>query len=112
MTKHIDIQHHFIRNLVEFDTLLLHHINTDLQLPHLFTKLLDFLRLESLSKAISVCVGSLGCVVVLKVGCILHFYSLCYVAQVLEVCLFILWYSHAYVALCVVYYFNLYILIV
>ncbi|XP_057445590.1 uncharacterized protein LOC130737756 [Lotus japonicus] len=40
-TKHIDIRHHFIRELVEEKIITLEHVETDLQLAEIFTKALD-----------------------------------------------------------------------
>ena len=40
-TKHIDIQYHFIRDLVEEKVISLEHISTENQLVDLFTKPLD-----------------------------------------------------------------------
>ncbi|XP_022883371.1 GDSL esterase/lipase 7-like [Olea europaea var. sylvestris] len=54
-TKHIDIRHHFIRELVESNVVSLEHIATENQLADLFTKPLDGLRFESLRKAVGVC---------------------------------------------------------
>lgn len=54
-TKHIEIHHHFIRDLVEDDILALEHIPTDKQLADIFTKALDSNRFEQLWKSIGVC---------------------------------------------------------
>ena len=54
-TKHIEIRHHFIRDLVEDNLLELIFIPTEKQLADLFTKPLDNLRFASLRKAIGVC---------------------------------------------------------
>lgn len=54
-TKHIDIQHHFIRELVEQKHVEIEHVVTDLQLADLFTKLLDFNRFVTLRDFIGVC---------------------------------------------------------
>ena len=40
-TKHIDIRHHFIRDLVEDKVITLEHVATELQLADIFTKALD-----------------------------------------------------------------------
>ncbi|MCI36366.1 copia protein (gag-int-pol protein), partial [Trifolium medium] len=40
-TKHIDIHHHFIRELVEDKVVTLEHIATENQLADIFTKALD-----------------------------------------------------------------------
>ena len=47
-TKHIEIRHHFIRELVENGTLTLKFIHTDDQNANLFTKPLDSKRFEFL----------------------------------------------------------------
>ncbi|KAI5313451.1 hypothetical protein L3X38_042627 [Prunus dulcis] len=54
-TKHIDIRHHFIRDLVADDLLALKYIPTDKQLADIFTKLLDNNRYEHLRQSIGVC---------------------------------------------------------
>lgn len=53
--KHIDICHHFIRDLVEEKVISLEFVPTKSQLADLFTKPLDSLRFESLRKSIGVC---------------------------------------------------------
>ena len=40
-TKHIDIRHHFIRELVEEIIVALEHVANELQLADIFTKALD-----------------------------------------------------------------------
>ena len=40
-TKHIDIRHHFIRDLVEEKVVTLEHVDTEEQLTDIFTKALD-----------------------------------------------------------------------
>lgn len=54
-TKHIDIRHHFIRELVEDGIIALDHIETEHQKADLFTKPLDFVRFEYLRKSVGVC---------------------------------------------------------
>ena len=54
-TKHIDIRHHFIRDLVEEKVIALEHIPTELQLADILTKPLDALNFERLRKSIGVC---------------------------------------------------------
>jgi hypothetical protein len=54
-TKHIDIKHHFLRDLVESEVVSLSFIPTDNQLVDILTKHLDGSRFESLRKAIGVC---------------------------------------------------------
>ena len=53
-TKHIEIRHHFIRELVENDTLTLEFIHTDDQKADLFTKPLDSKQFEFLRLNIGV----------------------------------------------------------
>lgn len=54
-TKHIDIRHHFIRDLVEDKILALEFISTEHQLADLFTKPLDQIRFEHLRRSIGIC---------------------------------------------------------
>jgi hypothetical protein len=54
-TKHIDIKHHFLRDLVESEVVSLSFIPTNNQLADILTKPLDGSRFESLRKAIGVC---------------------------------------------------------
>ncbi|KAG9450314.1 hypothetical protein H6P81_010279 [Aristolochia fimbriata] len=51
-TKHIDIRHHFIRDLVEDGKVVLNHISTDKQLADIFTKSVDVKRFEYLRGAL------------------------------------------------------------
>jgi len=53
-TKHIEIQHHFIQELVEDGTLTLEFIHTDDQKADLFTKPLDSKQFEFLHQNIGV----------------------------------------------------------
>ncbi|BFG37724.1 hypothetical protein CerSpe_239980 [Prunus speciosa] len=54
-TKHIDIRHHFIRELVEENVLSLEFITTEKQLADIFTKPLDNLRFETLRQSLGIC---------------------------------------------------------
>jgi hypothetical protein len=54
-TKHIDIRHHFIRDLVENQVVSLDYVSTENQLADLFTKPLDGSRFEYLRNAIGIC---------------------------------------------------------
>jgi transposase InsO family protein len=54
-TKHIDIRHHFLRDLVESEVVSISFIPTENQLADILTKPLDSNRFESLRKAIGVC---------------------------------------------------------
>jgi hypothetical protein len=60
-TKHIDIRHHFLRDLVESEVASLSFIPTDNKLADILTKPLDGSRFESLRKAIGVCDMSKTC---------------------------------------------------
>lgn len=54
-TKHIDLQHHFIRELVEAKVIPLEHVRTNKQLADIFIKPLDASRFESLRVALGLC---------------------------------------------------------
>ncbi|KAL0695345.1 hypothetical protein Bca4012_062525 [Brassica carinata] len=54
-TKHIDIRHHFIRELVEDNHVVIEHVVTDLQLADIFTTSLEYNRFIKLRNAIGVC---------------------------------------------------------
>ncbi|XP_019173231.1 PREDICTED: uncharacterized protein LOC109168701 [Ipomoea nil] len=54
-TKHIDIRHHFIRELVEEKEIIMEYTSTDKNLADLFTKPLDKSRFELLRAALGVC---------------------------------------------------------
>lgn len=53
-TKHIDIRHHFIRELVDEQQVVIEHVVTELQLADLFTKPLDLNRFVILRNSIGV----------------------------------------------------------
>ena len=53
-TKHIDIRHHFIRDLVENKIIRLEHVGTDRQLADIMTKALDAITYEMVRVAIGV----------------------------------------------------------
>ncbi|MCI06929.1 peroxidase 4-like [Trifolium medium] len=55
-TKHIDIRHHFIGELVEDKVVNLEHITTEKQLADIFTKPLDAVRFEKLRSSLGVCI--------------------------------------------------------
>ncbi|CAM8947776.1 unnamed protein product [Rhodiola kirilowii] len=55
-TKHIDIRHHFIRELVEDKVISLIHMPTEKQLADILTKPLDAERFETLRSALGLCV--------------------------------------------------------
>ncbi|KAL0558931.1 hypothetical protein IC582_003519 [Cucumis melo] len=54
-TKHIDIRHHFIRELVEDKVIKLDRISSNLQLANIFTKPLDASSFEYLRAGLGVC---------------------------------------------------------
>src|ERR1044072_6678243 len=54
-TKHIDIRHHFIRELVEDKIVTLGHVATNNQLADIFTKALDANRFEELRGKLGIC---------------------------------------------------------
>jgi hypothetical protein len=55
-TKHIDIRHHFIRELVEEKIIALEHVPTERQLADIFTKALDANQFECLRGKLGICV--------------------------------------------------------
>ena len=55
-TKHIDIRHHFIRELVENKAVVIEHVATENQLADIFTKALDSSRFNSLRKSLGICI--------------------------------------------------------
>ncbi|KAL0558731.1 hypothetical protein IC582_003313 [Cucumis melo] len=54
-TKHIDIRHHFIRELVEDKVIKFDNIHSNLQLANIFTKPLDASSFEYLHVGLGVC---------------------------------------------------------
>ena len=56
-TKHIDIRHHFIRDLVEDKVITLKHVATELQLADIFTKALDATQFENLRSKLGICLS-------------------------------------------------------
>ncbi|KAA0059938.1 flocculation protein FLO11-like [Cucumis melo var. makuwa] len=54
-TKHIDIRHHFIRELVEANIIRLEHVQSAFQLADIFTKPLDVATFEGLRASVGVC---------------------------------------------------------
>ncbi|PNY10358.1 retrotransposon-related protein, partial [Trifolium pratense] len=54
-TKHIDIRHHFIRDLVEEKIVTLEHIASEEQLADIFTKALDANQFEKLRGKLGIC---------------------------------------------------------
>ena len=53
-TKHIDIHHHFIRELVEEKIVALEHVATELQLADIFTKALDANQFENIREKLGI----------------------------------------------------------
>jgi hypothetical protein len=53
--KHIDIRHHFIRDLVEEKIVTLEHVTTEEQLADIFTKALDVKQFEKLRSKLCTC---------------------------------------------------------
>ncbi|GAA0154030.1 transmembrane signal receptor [Lithospermum erythrorhizon] len=54
-TKHIDIRHHFVRDLVEDKVLALEHVSTYRQIADIFTKALNASQFESLRSSLGLC---------------------------------------------------------
>ena len=54
-TKHINIRHHFIRELMEGKITTLEHVRSNLQLTDIFTKPLDASSFEHLRVGLGVC---------------------------------------------------------
>jgi len=54
-TKHIDIRHHFIRDLVEDKVVTLEDVNTEQQLTDIFTKALYAKQIEKLRGKFEIC---------------------------------------------------------
>ncbi|CAM8932085.1 unnamed protein product [Rhodiola kirilowii] len=55
-TKHIDIRHHLIRELVEKKVITLKHVSTEKQLADIFTKPLDNMQFKTLRSSLGLCV--------------------------------------------------------
>ncbi|KAG7564434.1 Ribonuclease H-like superfamily [Arabidopsis suecica] len=51
-TKHIDVRHHFIRELVEEKKVKIDHVGTEIQLADIFTKALDFNKFVTLRNSL------------------------------------------------------------
>ncbi|KAK2369168.1 putative mitochondrial protein [Trifolium repens] len=54
-TKHIDIRHHYIRDLVENKVVTLEHVGTKEQVADIFTKALDGVQFEKLRGKLGIC---------------------------------------------------------
>jgi bifunctional DNase/RNase len=55
-TKHINIRHHFIRDLVEDKVITLEHVTTEEQLADIFTETLDVKQFEKLRNKLGICI--------------------------------------------------------
>ena len=55
-TKHIDIRHHFIRELMEDRVIKLNHISTENQIIDIFTKVIDASQFENLRRRLRICI--------------------------------------------------------
>lgn len=55
-TKHIDLRHHFIRDLVEDKIISLEDVNIENQLADIFTKTLDTAQSEKLKASLCMCI--------------------------------------------------------
>ena len=54
-TKHLDIRHHFIKELIKDKIITLEHVRSNLQLADIFTKPLDANSFEHLRAGLEVC---------------------------------------------------------
>ena len=54
-TKHIDIRHHFIREIFEDKVATLKHVSTKNLFAGIFTKALDAVQFENLRKRLGIC---------------------------------------------------------
>ena len=54
-TKHIEIRHHFIRDLIDEKVVSLEYVPTELQFVDVLTKPLDSLWFEYLRKSLGIC---------------------------------------------------------
>ena len=53
-TKHVDLRHHFVRELVELKLVIIEHVSSENQLADIFTKPLDFNTFLGLRKALGI----------------------------------------------------------
>ncbi|KAL0847150.1 hypothetical protein Bca101_020396 [Brassica carinata] len=53
-TKHVDLRHHFVRELVELKLVVIEHVSSENQLADIFTKPLDFNTFLGLRKALRI----------------------------------------------------------
>jgi hypothetical protein len=54
-TKHIDIRHHFLRDMVDKGLITIEHVDTKFQLADIFTKALDYERFSNLKSSLGLC---------------------------------------------------------
>lgn len=54
-TRHIDIRHHFIRELVQTNVISLGHVKSSMQLVNILTKYLEVTVFENLRAGLGVC---------------------------------------------------------
>ncbi|KAL0681870.1 hypothetical protein Bca4012_048717 [Brassica carinata] len=52
--KHVDLIHHFVRELVELKLVIIEHVSSENQLADFFTKPLDFNSFMGLRKALGI----------------------------------------------------------
>lgn len=57
--KHINIRHHFIRELIEDKVISIEHIRTKRQLADIFTKVMDANQFGAFKSSIGLCVVDL-----------------------------------------------------
>ncbi|KAI3450426.1 hypothetical protein Pfo_007091 [Paulownia fortunei] len=55
-TKHIDIRHYFIRELVDSGSVIINHVTIENQLADIFTKAIDAQRFTALRKFLGICI--------------------------------------------------------
>ncbi|BBH07107.1 Leucine-rich repeat protein kinase family protein [Prunus dulcis] len=77
-TKHIDIRHHFIRELVEENVLSLEFVSTEKQLADTFTKPLDNLRFETLRQSLVTSTSSVTFDLSSALIAVIQGFSVCY----------------------------------
>ena len=53
-TMHVDLRHHFVRELVEQKLIVIEHVSSENQLADIFTKPLDFNTFLGLRKALGI----------------------------------------------------------
>ncbi|KAF8084680.1 hypothetical protein N665_0707s0013 [Sinapis alba] len=68
-TKHVDIRHHFVRELVEMKIVILEHVPKKKQLADLFTKPLDYSTFLGFRKALGIEVSAIVVLILLLTSC-------------------------------------------